>query len=98
MKILNSKIEDINKILELYKIATDFQKTKSVVPWPNFDLELIEKEINENRQWKIVIDDEIACVWAITESDIQIWQEKMKNLLFIFIGFLQTQILEVGIW
>ncbi|WP_308302161.1 hypothetical protein [Psychroflexus sp. MES1-P1E] len=79
MKILNSKIEDINKIFEFYKIATDFQKTKSIVPWPNFDLELIEKEISENRQWKIVIDDEIACVWAITESDIQIWQEKNEE-------------------
>jgi ribosomal protein S18 acetylase RimI-like enzyme len=79
MKILNSKIEDINEIFELYKIATDFQKTKSVVPWPNFDLELIEKEINENRQWKIVIDNEIACVWAITESEIQIWQEKNEE-------------------
>ena len=79
MKILNSKIEDINKIFELYKIATDFQKTKSAVPWPNFDRELIEKEIDENRQWKIVIDDEIACVWAITESDIQIWQERNEE-------------------
>lgn len=79
MEILNSKIEDINKIFELYKIATDFQKIKSVVPWPNFDRELIEMEINENKQWKIVIDDEIACVWAITESDIQIWQEKNED-------------------
>jgi len=79
MKILTSKIGDINKIFELYKVATDFQKTKSVVPWPNFDRELIEKEIDENRQWKIVIDDEIACVWAITESDIQIWQEKNQE-------------------
>ncbi|MFT4804034.1 MAG: RimJ/RimL family protein N-acetyltransferase [Psychroserpens sp.] len=79
MIILNSKIEDINKIFKLYKIATNFQKTKSAVPWPNFDRELIRKEIHENRQWKIIIDGEIACIWAITESDIQIWQERNKE-------------------
>jgi ribosomal protein S18 acetylase RimI-like enzyme len=79
MKILNSQIEDINKIFELYKIATDFQKIKSAVPWPNFDRELIVQEINENRQWKIIIDDEIACVWAITESDPQIWQKRNEE-------------------
>jgi RimJ/RimL family protein N-acetyltransferase len=79
MIILNCKIEDINKIFKLYKIATNFQKTKSAVPWPNFDRELIRKEIHENRQWKIIIDGEIACIWAITESDIQIWQERNKE-------------------
>ncbi len=79
MKILNSEIEDIDKIFELYKIATEYQKTKSAVPWPNFDRKLIEKELRENRQWKIVIDNEIACVWAITESDAQIWGERNEE-------------------
>jgi len=76
MKILNSELIDINRIFELYRIATNFQKTKSAVPWPNFDKELIKREIEEKRQWKITIDNEIACVWATTESDPQIWKGK----------------------
>jgi RimJ/RimL family protein N-acetyltransferase len=76
MKILNSQIEDINEIFALYKIATEFQKTKEAVPWPDFDRKLIEKEIDENRQWKILIDNKIACVWAITFSDPQIWGDR----------------------
>lgn len=79
MTIDNCKITDINRIFELYKIATDFQKSKAVVHWPNFDRELIEREIKEKRQWKITIDNEIACVWATTQSDPQIWQEKNKD-------------------
>jgi hypothetical protein len=79
MKIQNSQTEDINKIFDLYKIATDFQKKKSVVSWPNFDRELIKKEINENRQWKIVIDHTIACVWATTDNDPQIWQKRNND-------------------
>lgn len=79
MKLLHSEIEDIDKIFELYKIATEYQKIKSAVPWPNFDRKLIEKEIRENRQWKIVIEYEIACVWAITESDAQIWGKRNQE-------------------
>ncbi len=76
MNIENSLIEDIDTIFDLYKIATDFQKIKSVVPWPDFDRELIKTEIIEKRQWKLVIDDKIACVWTTTDSDPLIWQKR----------------------
>jgi GNAT superfamily N-acetyltransferase len=76
MTIKISTQEDIKDIFKLYKIATDFQKTKVCVPWPEFDKQLIETEINENRQWKLLINGEIACVWAITFSDFQIWEER----------------------
>ncbi|HEV8272366.1 MAG TPA: GNAT family N-acetyltransferase, partial [Chitinophagaceae bacterium] len=36
-------------------------------------------EINEKRQWKLVIENTIACNWAITFSDKEIWGEKDKN-------------------
>lgn len=75
-KIQNGNINDINEIFRLYKIATDFQKTRFTVHWPEFDKTLIETEIFENRQWKIVTDDKIACIWATTFNDPQIWEEK----------------------
>lgn len=31
-------------------------------------------EIAENRQFKLVIEDKIACIWAITYSDPKIWE------------------------
>ena len=40
-----------------------------------FEKQLVETELAENRQWKLVIDGTIACVWAITFSDAQIWEE-----------------------
>jgi len=76
MTIQNSQAEDINTIFDLYKIATDFQKKKSVVSWPDFDRALVTKEISENRQWKIIIDHKIACVWATAENDPKIWQKR----------------------
>lgn len=77
MNIENSVTEDIDQIFKLYKIASDYQRSKkSVVVWPDFDRTMVTKEIQENRQFKILIDDEVACVWAITFSDEQIWEER----------------------
>jgi predicted acetyltransferase len=76
MKIENSTNRDITEIFRLYKAATDFQKTKYIMHWPKFELSLIEKEIEENRQWKITINGQVACIWATTFDDPQIWEEK----------------------
>ena len=79
MTIENSATEDISEIFRLYEIARNFQKTKGAVLWPKFDRELIETEIEERRQWKILINNQVACVWATTFSDPQIWEERNND-------------------
>jgi GNAT superfamily N-acetyltransferase len=79
MKIQNSTRNDIKEIFRLYKIATDFQKIKFIVHWPEFERSLVETEIAENRQWKIVINDQIACVWATTFNDPNIWEQRNSD-------------------
>ena len=77
MKIENCVPEDIDEIFRLYKIASEYQKSKqTVVVWPEFKKQLVETEIAENRQWKLIIDEEIACVWATAFNDEQIWEER----------------------
>jgi ribosomal protein S18 acetylase RimI-like enzyme len=73
MKIENSKLADIPKIVDLYRIATDYMKSKNQVHWPVFPNELIVNEIEENRQWKLLIDEQIACIWATALNDELIW-------------------------
>ena len=79
IQIKNSTTEDIEEIFRLYKIATDFQKTRFTVHWPAFERDLVENEIDENRQWKMEIDGQIACVWATTFNDPQIWEERNED-------------------
>lgn len=80
MQIKNSNLNDIPEIFRLYRLATDFQKLKFPGnQWPEFEKELINKEVTENRQFKLLIDNEIACVWAIAFNDAQIWEEKENN-------------------
>jgi len=35
------------------------------------------KKNTENRQWKIMVNDEVACVFAITFEDESTWKEKI---------------------
>jgi len=77
MEIKNSSVNDIDEIFRLYKLAADYQRLKqTVVVWPDFKKVLVETEIAENRQWKLMIDGATACVWATTFSDEQIWEER----------------------
>ena len=74
--ITNSTDSDIDEIFRLYRLATDYQKTQGAVLWPQFDRALVEKEIGEKHQWKMVIENNIACVFATTFSDPLIWMGK----------------------
>ena len=79
MEIENCILIDADNILSLYESARQLQIKKEMVVWPIFEKDFIEKEIKEQRQWKLVIDKKIACNWAITFADKQIWGEKDKN-------------------
>ena len=78
--IRKMEITDIDAVFKLYKVASNYQKEKkTVVVWPDFDREMVANEILEKRQFKFLINDEIACIWAITFSDEQIWEGKNKD-------------------
>ena len=64
---------DIDEILRLYELATELMRQKRQVAWPVFDRELVREHIDDNRQFKFVLENNIACVWSIAYSDPQIW-------------------------
>jgi GNAT superfamily N-acetyltransferase len=79
MEIKNCLKTDVNEILSLYEAARNLQIQREMVVWPAFESSFIENEIKENRQWKMVENNLIACNWAITFEDKEIWGKKDKN-------------------
>ena len=78
--ILNSIPDDIPEIFRLYRLATAHQQAiNAPVIWPEFEPALVQTEVEEGRQWKLLIDGRIACVWATTFSDEQIWEERNSD-------------------
>jgi len=77
IEIKNSTLQDLKEIQNFYKEASAFQKEKFPQNvWPEFEEEMIIQEIKENKQFKIVIENETACVWAIAFSDPMIWEDR----------------------
>lgn len=79
MKIINSTMADIDAIFSLYDAGTTYQKSVAKKHWKGFEKSMIETEIGEKRNWKIVIDEEIACIFSITFEDAAIWQKKNED-------------------
>jgi len=76
MTIKNVSILDVEEVFRLYKIASNYQREKkTVIVWPDFDREMVVTEISENRQFKLLVNNEVVCIWAITFSDEQIWED-----------------------
>jgi GNAT superfamily N-acetyltransferase len=76
MQILPSQPNDITNIFKLYDNAVAFQKTKFDKHWLPFDRAMVEREIVEQKQWKIIEGNDIACIFAIAYDDPFIWKEK----------------------
>ena len=80
MQINNVTITDIDQIYSFYRIASDYQKAKEkVIVWPDFNRNMVETEIAEHRQFKMLMNNEVVCIWAITFNDEQIWEERNRD-------------------
>ena len=76
MEFLPSSAEDRQAIFVLYDAAIAHQKAVSDMHWLPFDPALVDQEIAEGRQWKIILDGQIACVFVTAYADPSIWGEK----------------------
>lgn len=76
MEFVQSTEKDLDEIFRLYDEAVAYQKTVSNKHWKQFDREMVIAEIKEGRQWKIIDNDGIACIFVIAYSDPFIWGER----------------------
>jgi hypothetical protein len=79
MKIINSTLADIPAMLTLYDMAREYQQEKSLNHWLSFEPGLIKKEIEEKRQWKILEEDDMACIFMTAYDEPYIWGEKNND-------------------
>lgn len=71
---------DVPTILRLYDLASEhMRKAGAVVVWPAFERALVETEVAEGRQYKLVVDGEVACVWVVALADADIWGQRERG-------------------
>lgn len=79
MRFINSTIADLHTIFHLYDAAIAHQKKVSDQHWLPFDRQMVETEITEGRQWKIMVDDQVACVFVVAYQDPAIWGDRDRD-------------------
>lgn len=79
MEFLNSTPDDLETIFGLYDAAIAHQKQVSEQHWLPFDRQMVRAEIAEGRQWKIVVDGQVACVFMAAYQDPAIWGERDRD-------------------
>ena len=79
MAIQNCIPEDVDFIYKLYEDARQLQTAKRMVVWPYFSVAFLEEEIHNKQQWKLLINEVIACNWTISFTDKAIWGARDKN-------------------
>jgi hypothetical protein len=84
ISIIHTEIEDLPVIRWLLEEAILYQKKNGYVSWTNFDLDVISNDIKENLQYKILIQNEIACVFSVVYSDKAIWKIKENGNALYF--------------
>ena len=78
-KIINTTKHDLEFIYSLFEEAIAYQKRKNYPVWNGFDKDVLIKDVANKQQYKIVIDNKIACVFSVCKSDPVIWREKEKG-------------------
>ena len=77
--IENTVEADNPLIYHLFEEAIAYQKRKGYPVWRGYDKEVLAKDRLEQRQFKIVINQEIACIFSICYEDPLIWQERDQD-------------------
>jgi len=71
-----ASLDDQPVIYRLFEEAITFQKANNYIGWSSYDKVFIKADIEKRQLFKIVLEDEIVCIYSIYKSDVLIWREK----------------------
>ncbi len=78
-KIENTAQNDLAFIYRLFEVAIAYQERKNYPVWKGYDKKVLQTDIENKLQYKILVADEIACIFSVCYSDPIIWREKDKG-------------------
>jgi 2-dehydropantoate 2-reductase len=77
--ITNATQNDFDEIIELFEKAIQYQKANNYIGWNSYDKEYIRKEITNKLLFKIVENEQIACIFSVCYTDAFIWRDRDKE-------------------
>lgn len=78
-KIVNTTSSDLEFIYWLFDEAIAYQKRKNYTVWKKYDKHILQKDIDNGLQYKIVSGEDIACIFSPCYAEPVLWREKEKG-------------------
>jgi GNAT superfamily N-acetyltransferase len=78
-KIVNTTSNDLEFIYWLFDEAIAYQKRKNYSVWKSYDKDILQKDIDNLLQFKIVTGDDIACIFSLCYAEPILWREKERG-------------------
>lgn len=75
-RIENAVSTDLPMICQLFEEAIAFLRANHFIGWTSYDQEFIKSDIERGLLFKVVNNNEIACIFSICFNDELIWREK----------------------
>ena len=69
-------MHDLPLIINLFEQSIDYQEEHGYPAWRDYDQQTIIYDIENNNQYKIIIDSAVAIVFSVCYSDKIIWRAK----------------------
>ncbi|NOU19572.1 MAG: GNAT family N-acetyltransferase [Bacteroidales bacterium] len=79
IKIVNTTKNDWDKVIWLFEKAMEQNGKNGYKVWTEIDKYGLEKDIENQLQYKIVQNDNVLCIFSIQYNDPFIWRDKDKN-------------------
>jgi GNAT superfamily N-acetyltransferase len=73
-EVTNTQLGDLPLIFELFDQSIQYQEKKGYPVWRDYDQNAIIKDIENNNQYKLVVDSSTAIVFSVGYSDKIIWR------------------------
>ena len=74
VEIINTEASDLGQVFELFEHSIIYQEKKGYPVWRNYDKNAIIKDIEDNNQYKVVVDSKLVIVFSVRYADKVIWR------------------------
>lgn len=79
MQIVHTDLTDLPFVCWLFDEAIIYQKRKGYPVWIGYDMTVLQNDIADFRQYKLMIEEEIACIFSVCYEDEMVWGERDNN-------------------
>ena len=74
--VTNTQLSDLPFIYWLFDEAIAYQQRNNYPVWPDYDKAVLKRDIENQRQFKVMIGDTLVGIFSICYTDKIVWRER----------------------